>query len=644
MTTLCLVDTPQAVAAARRDLPDAVLVTDNPLLAADPKVDGVDNIDRLIDRADTLALGRAALDIAADIDRRLAGADIARRFDLPPDYLILGQLSSRLIASLTYRAAVLARALAHYRPNSVALRIVDAPRWDIFNPVMMARFAHPARALAEQGFFGAGPVDVAIVPAPLPDVINDTAVRDFGRRVAMTPLPQLVFELCHRLGLRPGWAGRVVVAHENEALREAMPWLALAGVAVQRRGVLATPAAGEPVPFDQPATPDAEIRALIEESVRDAVAATGYFDAAQATAIANLVAVHVSAGLADLPGQVARVARRLDAWFPNGGVLLTNGLYGPLGTQTYGLCRARGVRVVEFEHGVTAGLAALTRVKLESQGAPPVERLLVCSDRAARAFNGARGGAREGALARPIGLPDQTRRLLRAPWQRRLARRRLGLGARETVIMHVSTLTYSGNLRAGLGMASESTTFDLDRTLIEEVYPALPHRVVFKQYPTQRFPHEPGYDHLFRLADNISIAKDEDFRYLRAAADVLVTLTPTSTLGWCVGTGAPIVWLASEQINPLADDGLAAAFRDSFPTVDIDRADWPDRLRDILSRGLDDIRAQWRAGSEARARLYGDAITGPAGTTGRRAAREVLDMLGAARPAPVALSERTHEP
>ena len=35
MTTLCLVDTPQAVAAARRDLPDAVLVTDNPLLAAD---------------------------------------------------------------------------------------------------------------------------------------------------------------------------------------------------------------------------------------------------------------------------------------------------------------------------------------------------------------------------------------------------------------------------------------------------------------------------------------------------------------------------------------------------------------------------------------------------------------------------------
>ncbi len=209
--------------------------------------------------------------------------------------------------------------------------------------------------------------------------------------------------------------------------------------------------------------------------------------------------------------------------------------------------------------------------------------------------------------------------------------------------MHVSTLTYSGNLRAGLGVASESTIFDLDRTLIEDVYPALPHCVVFKQYPTQRFPHEPGYDHLFHLADNISIAKDEDFRYLRAAADVLVTLSPTSTLGWCVGTGAPIVWLASEQINPLAGDDLAAAFREAFLTVDIDRADWPDRLRDILSRSLADIGAQWRAGSEARARLYRDAITGPPGTTGRRAAREVLDMPRAPRPAPVALSERTHE-
>ena len=167
---------------------------------------------------------------------------------------------------------------------------------------------------------------------------------------------------------------------------------------------------------------------------------------------------------------------------------------------------------------------------------------------------------------------------------------------------------------------------------------------MFKQYPTQRFPHEPGYDQLFHLADNISIAKDEDFRYLRAAADVLVTLSPTSTLGWCVGAGAPIVWLESAEVNPLADDDLAAAFRDAFPTVDIDRADWPDRLRDILSRSLDDIGAQWRAGSEARARLCRDAITGPAGTTGRRAGREVLDMLRAPRPAPVSLSERTDEP
>jgi len=250
--------------------------------------------------------------------------------------------------------------------------------------------------------------------------------------------------------------------------------------------------------------------------------------------------------------------------------------------------------------------------------------LLVCAEDAARAF---RKVSRPDAPAvHAIGLADQTRRLLRPRWQRRLARRRLGLGAGAAVVMHVSTLPYSANMRPGFGAPSETTIFALDTALLTRVYARIGHRVVFKQYPTQRFPHEPPYDAILDLAPNIAVTKDEDFRYLRAAADIIVTLTPTSTLGWCVGARVPLVWLDSRQVNPLASEALRRRFRDSFLFVDLDSPDWPERLTALLDRPLAAIRADWQVRAGPRRALLDDAISGPPQATGRQAAR-IIDRF-----------------
>ncbi len=201
--------------------------------------------------------------------------------------------------------------------------------------------------------------------------------------------------------------------------------------------------------------------------------------------------------------------------------------------------------------------------------------------------------------------------------------------------MHVSTLMYSGNMRSGLGAPGESVVFDLDRRLITEVYARLSHEVVFKQYPTQRFPHEPGYCEVVSAPPGVNFVKDEDFRYIRAAADVIVTLTPTSTLGWCLGTGVPMVWLDSKIMNPLIDGELREEFRRSFLFVDLDADDWVGRLRALLDRDLAAIRSDWDARAQHRARLLTSAITGPRGSVGKRAARLVSGLIGHEAAAPL---------
>jgi hypothetical protein len=618
VTVLAVIDSQEAAARARADGAD-ILATDNPLLAA---AAAVENIDRLVPQPQAFALGKLALAIAHEIDRKLANPALVARYSLLEDSIYTAGVLSRTIASLLHRGATLARALEKFSATRVAVFAVDVPPFAPAQPFAISRFSHPARTLAERGFFGEKPVAIHAVEAALPGTVNDTATSDPVRRIALFSPGVIAHEALRRV--MPAPRSGVVVAEENETIRETLPWLGLKGVRARARGALVRPPKAALAAAAVRGCPvDPVVASSLEDAVRAQLNGGDVFDAAQADAVARLVLEHVSAGLEYLARQIKEIDERLSRWFgARGGVLLTNGLFGPAGAQAYGLCRRRGIQVVEFEHGVTAGISALTDLKLAEGQVPTGDLILVVSNNAARAF----AANRKRDTPVPVGLPDCVRGMRHATLQRRLARKALNIGPRHFCIMHVSALLYAGNLRPGLGTPSESTTYEIDRTLIEDVYASLPHRVVFKQYPTQRFPYEPGYQEMFRLAPNVSVTKEEDFRYIRAAADVIVTVTPTSTLGWCVGTGKPLVWLDSGIINPLSRDDLRDAFCQAFLFVSLDDSDWPEQLKALLQRDPATIAADWRKRAPAREALLRNVIAGPE-HAGRRAADLIVDLM-----------------
>ncbi len=630
MPALAYVDSPEALGLARANAGNAVIVTDNPWLEAAAERDGaaIVNIERTLTPADVLTLGQASIRLANAVDRVLPHAIDAAATGLVPEHLRLAGTTSRLIASLVHRAAVMARALDAHHPDQIHLYTVDTPDWIPVMPFQFARFASPYPPSAEAGFFADRQVRTTPVATVLPEAVNQTASEDLAQRVAMLPGALLRHEVVRRLAPWHKARGpRIGIGGENEGLREALPYLAAAGLRPLPVGRLtATSAADGPPPTGDTILP--ALRDAARTTLADGLSDIPAFTAEQTAALTEVLLIRLARGLEAVAGQWPRLRDHLDrvtAAIDRPGIVLTNGLFGPLGGQIYHHLHARGFMIVDVEHGVTTGLAALSASRMHCSEAAVSDVLLVSSDRARSRFETAQNGGRP--VVETVGLADQTRRLFRPRLQRWLARRRLGARKGETTIMHVSTWTHSGNMRPGWGTPSETAVYDLERRLIEEAYAGLRHSVLYKPYPTQRLAYEPPHAQAIPPSPPVRYVPDDDFRYLRAAADVIVTGTPTSTLGWCVGTDRPLIYLDSRLMNPLEDEDLRRRFAEGFLVVDLDDPDWPAALRRLLDRPLGDIAADWHNRAPARRALLADSISGPPGCTGRRIADVVAGLI-----------------
>ena len=117
------------------------------------------------------------------------------------------------------------------------------------------------------------------------------------------------------------------------------------------------------------------------------------------------------------------------------------------------------------------------------------------------------------------------------------------------------------------------------KTLLQNIFPKIRKTIVYKYYPSENYLYSshPYLDFLSEFS-RITIAGNEDFRYLRTAADIIVTSSPTSTLGWVIGTKKPIVFLHSQKFDPLQDAETIKAFRECFFLFDTDEPDWEPKL------------------------------------------------------------------
>ncbi|MGE4220034.1 MAG: hypothetical protein AB7G39_11350 [Alphaproteobacteria bacterium] len=641
MSVLAFVDSPQAVERARNAVPAAALVTDNPMLVEWGAGRGIaiENAETEISQDEANAICLAAWEAVAAADAALCASQLGDRLNLDPEHLHTSNTGYVLLSAYLYPLAVLTRLIERQQAEAFHLFADPSRVWEPRTPMSISMIVSPLRTLAEAGAFPSTcPIRFHAVSAGADGTINDTRSGDLALRSVILPASTLLAETALRFGKAVGLGRRSIpFIGKNEAIRETLGHLLLAGEKIERLD--ATLLDRRSIPSSVPETlpaPEPSTLALVVPAMAAYLQKTGFLGGTQIETLTGIWCSHLDAELHAvsrlLPEKSGLLKKLFSPQARRHKLLMTNGLHGILGHQIFACLQRLGVEVVGVEHGVTVGLALCNDVRTRTLEAATTSRFLVCAE-TARQANLKAIPERHDDWCNVIGLAEQTRQLPRRPLQRFLARRALKIPRRDSVLMHVDAFLFGGPLRY-LYTPTSPRLFDIQTRLTREVYRDLPHRVLYKEYPTKRFPYHPpiaDWTDGTERPGNIGYLGDSDFRYMRAAADIIVTNVPTSTLGWCLGTGVPLVYMDSREIKPLIDEAMRRAFRDALFVVDIDDPNWPQHLRMLVDRPLDAIRTDWQRKKLARDALLRAAIFGPPGSVGHRAACLIREMLSQPR-------------
>lgn len=264
-------------------------------------------------------------------------------------------------------------------------------------------------------------------------------------------------------------------------------------------------------------------------------------------AACNVIATRVLTAVARLRIAMPKLEAEFEAVVADVGTndsIITNYFSTPE-ERLFGLwCREHGVNVVAFEHGITGGLSDWSKYPARFSGMLTASVGVYHWD---NSLLDIRPWLGEQRLVMG-GVPKMTSRVPLRPMQRFLSRKWLKLDARSKVVVYVADLERNNMI---YGPHSENdlqyklTTEAIVEVLMRSHPDAL---ILLKLYPTHRYPQACGFKGLQYEYPRLRVIKDMDFRFIRAAADLIALSSNQSTLGWALGAGCP-VWMFEKQTS-----------------------------------------------------------------------------------------------
>ena len=634
--TLCLIDSLDIGKKILEKNDNVLLATDNPLLAE--ALSGTKqciNLDAFISTEDALKIGYFGVNTAQEIDVALQNSDIADYFSIDPSKIQFASHATSLLSGQVYRASSLAKGTVGLKYTSVHIEANLGNASSIPGKLCPDRYFAPWEQLASRNFFGNKPVQLENT-SYLESQFSQALCQSIIRRIlALSPIAILGVLACKPLVSRTlRWLGRpvVLIESENELLRETMGWLALRFIALQkipsRKNIRLAKGHTETDECDLDINKGAKIiyrniGMIIQRGLKD----LNWFNPEQITAITQYIVWRYAGTLSRFGSQMRSYCNCIDnqiMYLPNKTAILSNGTVGPEAKWLHDHLKASNTPVFNFEHGVTTGLSKHSNCKLDFTEMTNCDSAFVYSENSATNF---KSNPNTQATIYAFGAPTVTRKINFQSLQKYLLRFALKTPVQSPTVMHVDTLAFLGNMRAGPYAYTESEIVNFHRRLVSEAYHDLNKwTVLFKEYPTQRFQYSPSVKEYAGTLKNMKHSGQEDFRYLRTVADVVVTTMPSSTLGWCVGANVPLIWLES-PITPLLNDEALVDFKNSFFVIDMKDNDWPFQMKALLNGGLMDIRKKWINKSEARARTIEKYIFGPDISSGKACADAIITKL-----------------
>lgn len=446
-------------------------------------------------------------------------------------------------------------------------------------------------------------LDAPVTPPPR------QVVPPLRTRLAYSSWRNIAYRLAGKVFARIGGKRPVIlVPRDNELVKEVAVTALLRGAAIR--------------PLALPPPGDATLSGERETVVRAAAGAA--FDARMAALLPELVrAAARDLYCAELVGRLSRHAGLRHSWSrllqadaavrEGRAVVLSNHLGAVDAFALHQCCRDAGIACVVAQHGVTVEICAYSQRFPSLFESAVADHVLVFDPENAAVQTGTPFAVGR-ALA--VGVALDNKRAGRA-----------GAGS-DAAVWYVSTFLTkgaTGPLNGG-GRDVARARFELD--LAEKVFARLPYPILYKTYPGNRTLDPDPVAERLRGRSNIRLYEDHlDLRYLVAESRLLITSRASSTIGWCLMSGRPVIFVDIPDQAPLRPEARAAMQTGLF-LFDGAAPNFHESLHAFLAQGVEVIEALWHERAQARQAMiaqFFDGTTVPTGfTAGARVAATVL--------------------
>lgn len=293
--------------------------------------------------------------------------------------------------------------------------------------------------------------------------------------------------------------------------------------------------------------------------------------------------------------------------------VLANKISTPEGAALCDVCREQNLPTAVFQHGVTREISEATDRYEFMYETTNADVFFTFNEATAKVTNSS-PLVRGKAVA--VGMERSYRQ----------AGKSVSTSSEFPPIWYVSTALCIGSIVPGL-VKGETDDYmaRFEIAVIDQVLSRLPHGVLYKPYPVARYPDPDPVIALAQQCSNITIYRERmDLRYVVAKSRVLVTSRSTSTLGWCLASKRPVVFLDTPQqpLNLKAREAIKKAlflFDGSSPNV-------LSEMQEFLAQPLTDIDAQWTDRSKERSETFAKYFNGGSWKAGLEAANYLTNM------------------
>jgi hypothetical protein len=274
------------------------------------------------------------------------------------------------------------------------------------------------------------------------------------------------------------------------------------------------------------------------------------------------------------------------------------------------VCRMNGISLLSSQHGVTAEISKVHKIIDFMFENTVADAMFSFNNGFSDIMNKTYYNKSENYA---VGMPMRILRM----------RHKQNAGKKSIPIIYISTNLYFNSFN--LSKKTDYLNAIDECKLVVGVFGKLPHKVCYKTYPEDNRRYA-DMDPVLRYVDktnNVDLFSDKiDMRYLISNYSVLVTTHATSTLGWLVMSGKPVIFINQKYNNPLTNDACISLSKGLF--VFDDGKDFHNDLRSFLSQPLDEIERLWQEKKSARDVMIKRYFSKYKGGAGKRAAKIIL--------------------